>query len=215
MRRMSKMVVVATVGGTLALGGIAVAVPVLAGQGGPGGVGRPGGAPAGQSQVVAGYGPGDGTCLNLPASSGSLTESQRVALAGMAEDEKLAHDLYAAFADRYDARIFDQIAAVETRHLDSVRTLLDRYGVADPTAGKGTGEFASADVKATYDKLLAQGAADEQAALQAGVTVEKVDLAALDKADDGLDAADVSQVYANLRAASEQHLSAFQSWLGE
>ena len=45
----------------------------------------------------------------------------------MAEEEKLAHDLYTAFAARYDVRVFQRIAAAETRHLTVVRTLLDRY----------------------------------------------------------------------------------------
>lgn len=51
----------------------------------------------------------------------------------MAEEEKLAHDLYTAFADRYEVRIFGRIAAAETNHLTAVRTLLDRYDVTDPT----------------------------------------------------------------------------------
>ncbi|GAA4711657.1 DUF2202 domain-containing protein [Phytohabitans rumicis] len=86
----------------------------------------------------AGMGWGGGTCLwatDVP--SGTLTGAQRTTLAAMAEEEKLAHDLYQAFGGRYDADVFDRIAAAETRHLAAVRTLLDRYGIADPTAGKG------------------------------------------------------------------------------
>ena len=157
-------------------------------------------------------GPGDGTCWNLVAPSGTVTAEQKTALARQAEEEKLAHDLYAAFASRYDARVFDRIASAETQHLTAIRTLLDRYGVSDPTAGKSAGQFASADVKATYDRLLAQGTADEQAALQVGVTAEKAQIAALRKAEQGVTAADVKQVYDRLIATSQRHLAAFQAW---
>jgi hypothetical protein len=130
----------------------------------------------------------------------------------MAEQEKLAHDLYTAYAARYDARIFDQITVAETRHLAAVRALLDRYGVPDPTAGKAAGQFASTSVKATYDRLLAQGSGGEQAALKAGVTVEQAQVAALRKALKGLTAADVQQVYNRLLTTSQRHLEAFQAW---
>ncbi|HEX6469010.1 MAG TPA: DUF2202 domain-containing protein [Streptosporangiaceae bacterium] len=223
MRRISKTAAALTAGGALALGGIAVAAPVLAGGPGPGpgdrpvatqtGPAVPGGPRAGYGMgQMRGQGPGDGTCQCLPAPGGSVTAAQKATLAGMAEEEKLAHDLYAAFAARYDARVFDQIAAAETQHLTAVRTLLDRYGVSDPTAGKAAGQFASAEVKATYDRLLAQGSASEQAALRAGITVEKADIAALRAAAGGLTAADVKQVYERLLTASQRHLDAFQAW---
>ena len=222
MRRISKAAAALTIGGALTLGGIAAAAPVLARAGGSGGP------PATQSQVatpgtpgagrmagrMAGGGPANGTCWNLPAPSGNVTAAQKATLASMADEEKLAHDLYAAFAGRYDARIFDQIAAAETQHLTAVRTLLGRYGVTDPTAGKSAGQFGSAQTKATYDRLLAQGSASEKAALGVGVSVEKADIAALNKADDGLAAADVKQVYNRLLTASQRHLAAFQAWSG-
>ena len=130
----------------------------------------------------------------------------------MAEEEKLAHDLYAAFAARYAAPVFDRIAAAETRHLAAVRSLLERYRVADPTAGKATGSFASATVQTTYGRLLKQGSASQQAALGVGVTVEQDDIAALQRARTGLSAPDVRQVYTHLLTASRRHLTAFQAW---
>jgi hypothetical protein len=220
MRRISKTAAALIAGGAVALGGIAVAAPVLAGGPGPGPGDRqvaqtstavPGGPGYGMGQM-RGWGPGDGTCQGLPAPSGTVTAAQKATLADMAEEEKLAHDLYAAFAARYDARVFDRIAAAETQHLTAVRTLLDRYGVPDPTAGKAAGQFASAEVKATYDRLLAQGSASEQAAFKVGITVEKADIAALQKAAQGLTAADVKQVYNHLLTASQRHLDAFQAW---
>ncbi|GAA0247368.1 hypothetical protein GCM10010492_53790 [Saccharothrix mutabilis subsp. mutabilis] len=161
-------------------------------------------------------GPRDGGCLAVPAivdPSGTLTEAQRTALAANAEEEKLAHDLYTEFANRYDLRVFDRIAASETAHLQAVRTLLSRYGIADPTADQAPGHFATPAVQATYDRLLAEGSAGQDAALEAGRTVETADIALLRESLDDLTAPDVQRVYDGLLTASQHHLAAFDRHL--
>ena len=145
---------------------------------------------------------------NLPA-QGTLTDAQKTALAGMAEEEKLAHDVYVALAASSGDARFTMIARSESRHLDAVRVLLTRYGVTDPTAGKADGSFASSTVQALYDTLVAQGKASPAAALQVGVTIEKTDIADLAKAGQGVTAADVTTVYQRLSAASQHHLAMF------
>jgi hypothetical protein len=202
--------------GVLGVGAVSVLAPAWAGPGPSGpaattsvpGYGMHGA--GGGMGMGAGVGMGDGSCLfSTDVASGTLTGVQKTALATMAEEEKLAHDLYQAFADKYDAVVFDRIAAAETRHLAAVRTLLDRYGIADPTAGKAAGQFASASVQATYDSYLREGNASLEAALGVGQKVEKADIAALEAARDGLDAPDVELVYQHLLAASRHHLAAF------
>ena len=61
----------------------------------------------------------DGGCggLAVTAPQGTLTEQQKATLAAMAQEEKLAHDLHTAFADKYPTVVFDRIAASETQHL--------------------------------------------------------------------------------------------------
>ncbi|WP_030546776.1 DUF2202 domain-containing protein [Streptomyces albus] len=188
-------------------------------QGGPGsGQGMGMGQGMEKRQGSQGMGMRDGSCLgagSVTADQGTLTEEQKENLAWAAEEEKLAHDLYTAFGEKYDTRVFDRIAASETNHLEAVRTLLDRYDVADPTTGKAAGEFADKTVQATYDRLLAQGEKNEEGALKAGVTVETEDIEGLTKAIPGLDdAPDAQQVYENLLSGSERHLAAFNRWLG-
>ncbi len=198
-------------GGAVVLGALAAAPALAASGNGPGP--GPGGGPG--VPVAAMPGRHGGDCpLGITVPSGTLTDRQRATLAYNAEEERLAHDLYAVFADRYDVAIFDRIARAESRHLDAIRTVLDRYGIADPTAGKAAGRFADPDVQETYDTLLAQGVANEQAALQVGVTVETDDIAQLRSALDGLAAPDVERVYTRLLTASERHLAAFEAWLG-
>ncbi|MGB2738679.1 MAG: DUF2202 domain-containing protein [Candidatus Nanopelagicales bacterium] len=156
-------------------------------------------------------GRGMGAGVNLDAvASGSLTATQRSALAEMADEEKMAHDLYVALGDKYpEVRQFQMIPNAESRHLEAVQTLLTRYSIADPTVGKSAGEFSSARIQNLYDTLLVQGSASSTAALNVGVVVEKTDIADLNTAGKSVTAPDVTLVYQNLTTGSEHHLAAF------
>lgn len=214
--------------GVAAAGAIAVgvlAVPAVAGAGpfgddSPGmgiGMGRGTGMGTGAAdglRMGASRNGTAGTCAMIDGvAQGTLTEAEKSTLQAMAEEEKLAGDLYQAFAGRYPAAaVFERIAAAEDQHLAAVRTLLDRYGLADPTAGQAAGAFTTASVQATYDRLLAQGLQNQTAALAVGRQVEQADIAALQQAATSLDAPDVLRVYQHLLAASRQHLAAFTAW---
>jgi hypothetical protein len=156
----------------------------------------------------AGQGAGmNGSIANLE--QGTLTAAQKVDLAAMAEEEKMAHDVYVTLAEQYpDLYQFSRIARAESQHLSLVQALLDRYGIADPTTGMDVGEFTSAAFQDLYDELVA-GATTATKALQAGVTVEKTDIADLKAAMSDITAPDVLQVYTNLLKGSERHLAAF------
>lgn len=165
-----------------------------------------------QDRVRARDGTGDvaGTS-QLPA--GSLTVSERTELLRLAEEEKLAHDLYTGFAQVYDLPVFDNLAVAEANHLQALRTLMDRYGVTDPTAGKAAGVFTSATVQAAYDELSAQGKASQHAALEAAQTVEKNAIASYGDAVTGLNAPAAERAYANLLTAENRHLAAISTCL--
>jgi hypothetical protein len=146
-----------------------------------------------------------------PASvpTGTLTDEQQTDLAGMAERELLAHDLYTAFAQDATVPAFTRIADAETQHVLQIRILLDRYGLADPSAGHVTGTFTDPDIQATYDRLLHEGSVSTDAAYTAARTVESAELAALTSAAASMTAPDVQLVYAHLIAATQRHLVAF------
>jgi hypothetical protein len=172
-------------------------------QGGQGGKGQGGKGGKGQG----GQGSGHGETSNLEL--GELTAAQEAEMVFMAEEEKMAGDLYEAFYDMYGVRVFTNIASSEDKHTDAVRDLLDAYGVDDPTVGMAAGEFTIPEVQAMYDDLLEQGSVSVEAALAVGVTVEEVDIADLQDAVDGLDAPRAAAVYENLLAGSQNHLKAF------
>lgn len=140
---------------------------------------------------------------------GTLSAGQRQALAGMAEEEKLAHDVYVALAKTTGDVRFTRIATAETRHLAEIRALLTRYGVTDPTVGKADGVFATASVQKQYTDLVARGSASPAAALAVGRDIENADIADLAKAGTGVTAPDVQTVYTRLTNGSRRHLRAF------
>ena len=175
-----------------------------AGTGMDGHAGRRGGQSTGNQQAM-----GTGDCDQATYASGELTDAQRADLVFMVQEEKLALDLYTALGAEYDVRPFTRIAGAEQRHMDAVRTLLDTYGIDDPTVGLDVGEFVDADLASTYDTLLAQGMTSVDEALAVGRTVENDDIAALGEAADGVTAEDVAHVYAQLLAGSTKHLAAF------
>jgi hypothetical protein len=156
-----------------------------------------------------GAGMGAGMCADLTGvASGTLTATQKTKLAAMAEEEKLAQDLYVVFGDKYGTP-FSRITNAETRHLAEVRIVLKRYAITDPTAGKAAGTFTTASTQQLYNKLLTQGTASVDGANTAARTVESTDITDLKAAATGVTAPDVTQVYKNLLAASESHLVAF------
>ena len=197
---------------------------VTAARGGPGpgngmgnGMGNRMGYGAGAGRgagMCNGVGAGDGTCdlLEATAAKGTLGPQQRTSLAALAQEEKLAHDLYVAFAARYDAAVFDRIPVAEEHHLTALRTLLGRYEVADPTVGQAAGKFTDSAVRASYDRLLAEGSKDQKTALGIARTVEQTDIDDLTRALAGLSAPDAQQVYTHLVTASRQHLVVFDAW---
>ena len=167
---------------------------------------------AGRQARGAGMGSGMGASTHADltnVASGTLTAAQKTKLAAIAEDEKLAHDLYVTFTNKYGTTQFSRISSAETRHLAEVRIVLKRYTIADPTAGKAVGTFATASTQQLYNKLVAQGTASVKGAYAAARTVETTDIADLKSATTGVTAPDALQVYKNLLAGSQRHLVAF------
>jgi hypothetical protein len=147
------------------------------------------------------------------AVSGNLSDAEQEDLIFMREEEKLARDVYLTLYDQWGLRIFQNIAASEQNHTDSIKSLLDRYGLADPATGNDMGEFANPDLQALYDQLTADGSQSVVAALRVGAVIEEIDILDLLEAIAHTDRADIIRVYGNLARGSENHLRAFVSTL--
>jgi len=147
--------------------------------------------------------------IAVTAPSGTLNTAQRATLAGIAEQQQLARDLYQAFAAQYDSAVLDHVATATAYRLDAVRTLMTRYGVTDPTTGNVAGTFSDPVVQTTYNRLLAQGQGSYDNALAAVRTVEAAQVTELTSDLSGLTAPDVRQVYNRLVSLSEMYQGMF------
>jgi len=140
--------------------------------------------------------------------AGELTDAQAEDLAVAAEREKLARDLYTAFADATGDLRFRHLAMAESHHLLALQAMLDVYEVTDPTASNGPGEFEDEAVASEYASMLEEGSASADAALEVAREVEQGFVDTLDQAAEDVedDASDVARVYEHLAVGSERHL---------
>ncbi|MHB8118251.1 MAG: DUF2202 domain-containing protein [Methanothrix sp.] len=139
--------------------------------------------------------------------SGGLTVLEKGGLLYMAEEEKLAGDVYLALNEKWNLRVFDNIGKAERTHEAAVKTLLERYSLPDPT--KGPGEFYNKTLQGLYDDLVNRGSASVKDALQVGAAIEEIDILDLEVRMAQTDREDILLVYANLKRGSENHLRAF------
>ena len=91
---------------------VAVPTTAMAAQGGQGGQNGKG---ANRSQQRS------GDCTGARISVGTLTNSQLKTLQWMAEEEKLAHDVYVALDEKFGGVVFERIAASEAKHLKAIQ----------------------------------------------------------------------------------------------
>ena len=111
---------------------------------------------------------------------------------------------------KWGERIFGNIKASEQTHMDAIKTLLDRYGLPDPAAGKGVGEFENLEIQGLYNELIARGNLSFEEALNVGVDIEEMDIEDLNDFIATAVKRDIKKVYTNLREGSYHHLAAFE-----
>ena len=151
---------------------------------------------------------GKGNSLGNQSGILTLPDSETVTLKFMREEEKLARDVYLAMEDNWGSAIFQHIADSEQRHMDAIKTLLDKYSIPDPAAEE-LGVFSDPELQALYDELTVRGMASEMDAFMVGAFIEEVDIEDLRNAIAETDKIDLWAVYGNLLSGSIQHLKAF------
>ncbi|QDU55702.1 ferritin-like domain-containing protein [Aeoliella mucimassa] len=142
-----------------------------------------------------------------------LADIEVTDLLHMREEEKLARDVYQTLGDMYGVDLFENIAASEQQHMDSVGQLLEKYGLEDPVGDNGVGVFESTTLQGMYDALIKQGSNSLSDAYQVGITIEELDIEDLQFAIEETTHADIEQVYTHLLNGSQNHLEAFTAAL--
>ncbi len=126
-----------------------------------------------------------------------LTDTEVGHLVAALDDEYQARATFAQVIEDFgNVRPFSNIVDAEDRHARALINVFERYDIpvpADTWPGRAP----------RYDSL--------QAACEAGVTAEIANAALYDELLAGTERADISEVYRNLREASQQrHLPAFR-----
>ncbi len=139
---------------------------------------------------------------------GTVTDAEADALQFMREEEKLARDVYQLMYAAWQIHAFQNISNSEQTHMDSVKSLLDRYSIQDPASSQA-GVFTNPDLQALYNELAARGKSSEEEALRVGALIEEVDIQDLQTRLAQATNSEVIQVFESLLAGSANHLRAF------
>ncbi len=142
-----------------------------------------------------------------------LSEAEIKGLMQMREEEKLARDIYVALYQDWDHQIFQNIALSEQRHMDAVKTLLNKYNLIDPVIDGTVGVFASPELQNLYYELVSKGKISHVQALFVGAMIEDLDIFDLKEFIQEADNLDIKTVYQNLMKGSRNHLRALLSQL--
>ncbi|MEA2007780.1 MAG: DUF2202 domain-containing protein [Chloroflexota bacterium] len=140
---------------------------------------------------------------------GDLSADEVAGMAFMREEEKLARDVYLTMYELWGLPIFQNIADAEATHMETVKILMDRYGLEDPAEDQGVGVFTNPDLQSLYDQLIDLGSQSRIEAIKVGIAIEEIDILDLEEYIAQTDKADIQQVYENLLKGSRNHLRSF------
>lgn len=150
-----------------------------------------------------------GACATATADASplALAAEAQEALRFQIDEERMARELYTAFAEKWGLQPFKMIPQSEARHEGVLRQLAVRAGVTAPTAVAG--KFDSQEVQLRYDALLALGLESADSALRAAAFVEEQDIADVDTLLAATDSPDLKAAANSLRQGSTNHLRAY------
>jgi hypothetical protein len=151
---------------------------------------------------------------NIPASE--LSQKEEESLLYVREEEKLARDVYITLDEKWgnSAPQFGNIVKSEQRHMDAVKSLIERYSLEDPIGEDIHGVFQNEELQNLYTDLVEQGSKSLQDALTVGAIIEDLDIYDIEKEMTEVDNEDILYIYSNLVNGSENHMRAFVGGLG-
>ena len=143
------------------------------------------------------------------AEKGDLSAEEKAGLIQMREEEKLAHDVYVTMYEKWGLNVFNNISGSEQTHTETIKYLLDKYGIEDPVKDTTVGKFTDSGMTKLYNSLVEQGNQSMIDALKVGATVEDLDIKDLEELLPKTDNEDIRIAYQNLNKGSRNHLRAF------
>ena len=143
----------------------------------------------------------------------SISQTEIDSIIWMREEEKLAKDVYTTLGKVWGLNIFTNISTAEQSHTDSVKTLIDRYGLIDPITDETIGVFQNETFSKLYQELVKQGSISLVEALKVGALIEELDIKDLQERT--TTTSDINLVFQNLERGSRNHLRAFTRQLSQ
>ncbi len=141
----------------------------------------------------------------------NLSEDEISSLLFMVEEEKLAKDVYDKMFQLYGLTIFQNIYQSETRHVEAVSKLIEKYGLTNPINDKLPGEFDNEELQQLYTDLIDLGTVSKLQAINVGVIIENKDIIDIQGyLDLVVVSKDIEMVYNHLLDGSVNHLAAFE-----
>ena len=153
-----------------------------------------------------------GSGVSANATTPYASSSLKAQLQYLVEEEKMAHDVYAALATSAVNPRYANIARAEQIHLNEVSAIMKTYGIWNPTLTRAPGVFYNKTLANLYTTLVAQGSKSATNAYAAGVTIERADIADLANIAKNVTQPDIQYLVTSLKAGSTNHLAAFQRY---
>ncbi len=142
-----------------------------------------------------------------------LSAGQKAHLVQLYEEEKLAHDLYTEFYAEHNYKPFSHHSEAEAKHMGFVADILSKYEL--PIPQNVAGVFNNAEYQKAYNEWLPKGLADGKDALYIAAYIEEMDILDLMNAIDNIaEADDIKALYEELLMGSENHLRAYNKFIG-
>lgn len=139
-----------------------------------------------------------------------LSDDEKSDLIYLREEEKLARDVYITLGEKYKLNLFFNIVESESRHMQAVLNLIEKYQLIDPAYEKAVGEFINKDLQNLYLSLVNK-ANTQSEALLVGALIEETDIRDLQQSLNHTSQSEIRTVYTNLMCGSRNHLRAFVS----
>ncbi len=149
------------------------------------------------------------------ASSASLaqmiSQDEKNTILRMREEEKMTRDFYLAMNEKWNQKVFANIAENETYHMSQILLLIEKYKLDDPIArtGDARGVFVDSSIQAEYNEMLEIGNGSLKAALKASANMEEKDIIDLRNGIAGTTIKEIAGTYKYLLQYSANHLNAF------
>lgn len=140
-----------------------------------------------------------------------LTEAEKQGLIFTRQEEKLAYDVYRYAFNKYGNSIFNNISNSELTHQSAVESLMDKYGIENPVKNMGPGLFENDELQALYFQLTQKVDLSLTDALEAGATIEDLDIDDLMTLLTETQKSDLIRTYEMLTCGSRNHLRGFTS----